>query len=251
MPGVDLVQRRDLGMHYVAVSVEGHYCPRNSTKERQVMCPAGRYGSVKGLGTRTVVTAHATRHDPASAAWRCEHGGERRCQHGRCWVSTWSGSLATLTRAKRTATMSQGMEMLSVEVVAQRSQPGYWCPPASVSPTQIRCGNTSVYCPEGSDSPTLAPPGFYTIEGRIVEGEHRVTHFGGQQRGNAPATPVTTVTQQQCEHTWRHICVCIFPAWGPIRLREHTFLLCRRDCGGTERAVQSPASPKFERWKSE
>ena len=56
--------------------------------------------------------------------------------------------------------------------------PGYYCPLASVSPTQKRCGNASVYCPLGSASPTLAPPGYYTILGLPVEGEHRLQDGG-------------------------------------------------------------------------
>ena len=47
-----------------------------------------------------------------------------------------------------------------------------------ISPTQKRCGNASVYCPLGSSRPTLAPPGYYTILGLPIEGEHRLNQGG-------------------------------------------------------------------------
>ena len=114
--------------------------------------------------------------------------------------------------------------------------PGYWCPPASITPIQKRCGNVrflyligvrlthpkyfyslshvctihffastssrpllrvnffffssfsfsfsllrtqaSVYCPMGSSAPTLALPGWYTVLGLPVEGEHRLQDGG-------------------------------------------------------------------------
>ena len=56
--------------------------------------------------------------------------------------------------------------------------PGYWCPPGSTTPTQRRCGNASVYCPAGSGAPTLAPPGYYTVLGLPVTGEHRLSRGG-------------------------------------------------------------------------
>ena len=28
--------------------------------------------------------------------------------------------------------------------------PGYYCPPASVDPQQVKCGSDAVYCPSGS-----------------------------------------------------------------------------------------------------
>ena len=41
---------------------------------------------------------------------------------------------------------------------------GYWCPHATISPFSRRCGSISVYCPEGSSSPIVAMPGYYTVD---------------------------------------------------------------------------------------
>ena len=35
-----------------------------------------------------------------------------------------------------------------------------------------------MYCPLGSSRPTLAPPGYYTILGLPIEGEHRLNQGG-------------------------------------------------------------------------
>ena len=39
---------------------------------------------------------------------------------------------------------------------------GYYCPSASTSQTQERCGNSTVHCPEGSALPLITPPGYYS-----------------------------------------------------------------------------------------
>ena len=173
----------------------GHYCPRNSTTKYQFKCPAGRYGSVEGLGDENC--GDGVRKTPRSClggVGGVTMAGNDAITMAAVGAPPSAGPHNNLNRGK-----ADGHEVAGYgDVVCGAGgpalcEPGYWCPPGSVSPTQIRCGNTSVYCPEGSSSPTLAPPGKYTIEGRIVEGEHRVTHFGGQQRGNAPATATTTV----------------------------------------------------------
>ncbi|GLD98198.1 hypothetical protein PINS_up006895 [Pythium insidiosum] len=46
---------------------------------------------------------------------------------------------------------------------AGRCAPGYFCPLASTNSTAQRCGDASVYCPEGSGVPTPVLPGYYTI----------------------------------------------------------------------------------------
>jgi hypothetical protein len=174
---------------------KGHYCPRNSTDERQVVCPAGRYGSVRGLGDANC--GDGARNTPRS----CVGGVGGVSMAGNDGVSMdavgappGSGPHNNLDKGRASGHDVAGYgDVVCGGGGPALCEPGYWCPPASVSPTQFRCGNTSVYCPEGAKAPTLAPPGYYTVEGRIVEGEHRVTHFGGQQRGNAPATPATNV----------------------------------------------------------
>merc|ERR1711968_32149 len=42
-------------------------------------------------------------------------------------------------------------------------QKGYWCPKESVSSTANKCGNVTVYCPEGSSIPLAVPAGYYSV----------------------------------------------------------------------------------------
>lgn len=39
---------------------------------------------------------------------------------------------------------------------------GYYCPEASSSPTQIKCGNASLFCPPGSAEPQHVHLGYYS-----------------------------------------------------------------------------------------
>lgn len=41
--------------------------------------------------------------------------------------------------------------------------PGFWCPLGSVSSTANKCGNVTVYCPEGSYVPLHVPAGYYSV----------------------------------------------------------------------------------------
>ena len=41
----------------------------------------------------------------------------------------------------------------------------------SISSRQNKCGNVSVYCPIGSGLPTVAPPGYYCVNGETVIGQ--------------------------------------------------------------------------------
>jgi hypothetical protein len=43
-----------------------------------------------------------------------------------------------------------------------KCHPGHYCPPASILPTQRRCGKSDVYCPEGSAAPIRAKQGYCT-----------------------------------------------------------------------------------------
>lgn len=52
---------------------------------------------------------------------------------------------------------------------------GYYCPMASVSKTQVVCGNSSVFCPGGSASPSIVAPGHYTYASTSARLELR--HF--------------------------------------------------------------------------
>ena len=57
------------------------------------------------------------------------------------------------------------VEGLSTVVCSGPCAGGYYCPPMSVTATAIACGNTSVYCPQGSDTPLIALPGELTTGG--------------------------------------------------------------------------------------
>jgi len=46
-------------------------------------------------------------------------------------------------------------------------QPGHYCPPGSASPTERKCGDSSVFCPEGSASPTRSSAGWKTTTGIV------------------------------------------------------------------------------------
>ena len=50
---------------------------------------------------------------------------------------------------------------------------GYYCPPASVSATEVPCGSTNVWCPEGSALPTPVSDGYYTMPEEDVVVVHR------------------------------------------------------------------------------
>eukprot|EP00939_MAST-03C_sp_MAST-3C-sp1_P003338 g3338.t1 len=42
--------------------------------------------------------------------------------------------------------------------------PGFYCGAGSATPTEFQCGDSKLYCPDGSSSPSVAPPGWYTVD---------------------------------------------------------------------------------------
>ena len=45
-------------------------------------------------------------------------------------------------------------------------QPGYYCPQGSVTPTEVKCGDPSLYCPTtGLSRPLPVPLGYYSLGG--------------------------------------------------------------------------------------
>ena len=110
---------------------KGHYCPKNSTSQTQFKCPAGRYGDIEGLQT------------------------------SGCSVDCFLDS------------KQDDNDMYSTTALCAESKctQGYYCPPGSISSRQNKCGNVSVYCPIGSGLPTVAPPGYYTVNGETVIGQ--------------------------------------------------------------------------------
>ncbi len=62
---------------------------------------------------------------------------------------------------------------LTQETCDGQCDPGFFCPPGSVSPTQKKCGSTEVHCPRGSYKPTQTQAGYYsTREGHYVVDIH-------------------------------------------------------------------------------
>ena len=110
---------------------KGHYCPKNSTNATQSKCPAGRYGDIEGLQS-----------DECSV---------------NCYLDTKDDDNAMYT-TNALCTESKCTE-------------GYYCPPGSISSREHKCGNISVYCPIGSGLPTIAKPGYYTVNGEVVIGQ--------------------------------------------------------------------------------
>ena len=154
------------------------------TLPRQELCPAGRYGSVEGLTdrgcSRTGVGNVALGDsggtlEPGGVGYSAGCVGEVHGVGGGGLVmhAMMGGSSGTNSDGDLTSTTTQcGNNAVAF------CHPGYWCPPGSTTPTQRRCGNASVYCPVGSGAPTLAPPGYYTVLGLPVTGEHRLSRGG-------------------------------------------------------------------------
>ena len=66
---------------------------------------------------------------------------------------------------------------------------GYYCPPGSISSRQHKCGNVGVYCPTGSGLPTVAPPGYYTVNGETVIGQISAIVSGEATRSHVLICP--------------------------------------------------------------
>lgn len=112
----------------------GYYCPSASISATEIPCPAGRYGSSFGL-TNSSCTALCP------LGYFCPEGSASpiACQNG-----------------------SYGAELgLSSSFCSGKCKPGYFCQEASISAIQFECGNSSVYCPQGSIKPITIPQGFY------------------------------------------------------------------------------------------
>jgi hypothetical protein len=50
--------------------------------------------------------------------------------------------------------------------------PGYYCPIGSTSPTQNKCGNANLFCPEGSALPRIVEVGYYSTYGAGTNGDY-------------------------------------------------------------------------------
>jgi hypothetical protein len=150
----------------------GHYTTLNSTSPIEFLCPAGRYGGVVGLINDGCSSTSATA-DSLEIGFEQANSGCLSVSHG-----IGNGGLVGHTKMGRGDGDLTSISTSCGDTFIAYCSPGYWCPPGSTVPTQRRCGNSSVYCPMGSKAPTLAPPGYYTILGLPITGEHRLNQGG-------------------------------------------------------------------------
>jgi len=115
---------------------KGHYCESGSTSATEEPCPPGTYGGEEGLEDSSCSGL-------CTPGYWCESGSEDLKQR-ECRAGQWGGA-------------GQTNEFCSGACSA-----GYYCPIASSNSKALLCGNSSVYCVEGSAEPTLVDPGFYS-----------------------------------------------------------------------------------------
>ncbi|KAL7533460.1 hypothetical protein ACHAXR_010386 [Thalassiosira sp. AJA248-18] len=127
---------------------EGHWCGEASTSGRQNKC--GRpnaYCPRESSSPIYVSEGYYTNEDDMRMSQHlCEPGFY--CQNGLkmpCEAGTYGASAG-----------------LSEKSCNGRCQAGYYCLTASISPNQFPCGNSTVYCPEGSKLPSLTKEGYYS-----------------------------------------------------------------------------------------
>jgi len=53
-------------------------------------------------------------------------------------------------------------QILTTSACSGPCSAGYYCPDASTSATQFKCGGVNLYCPQGSSQATIVTPGYYT-----------------------------------------------------------------------------------------
>jgi hypothetical protein len=130
----------------------GFYCPWSSVRPDQVVCGSVTRFCPSRSGAPTPVTPGAQSD--------ADEPPERRTRELPCPRGYYCGPDA-IARPCRAGSFGARLNETSPDCSGICSQ-GYYCKAASTSPTQFACGNTSVYCPAGSATPQLAPPGTYT-----------------------------------------------------------------------------------------
>lgn len=143
---------------------EGYYCPETSTSATQAVCgsPAvycpigsetptpvslGHYtiGKLSRQGEMQSAEDGSTRfwQAPCENGFSCVGGVKMRCPAGRFGAHPVEADFSCTGLC----------------------DPGFYCKEASSSRNQNPCGNVSVYCPEGSSSPHVVPPAYYSVNG--------------------------------------------------------------------------------------
>jgi hypothetical protein len=139
---------------------QGFYCPKDSASpiacgNQGVFCPLGSAGpTVAEKGHYTITAVEDGYGLPASTNYNhdevlcppgsyCKLGIKYPCSagfHGATFGSTDSSCDG-------------------------QCDAGYFCPPASISPQEVPCGDPGSYCPPGSSLPTSVSPGYFSIGG--------------------------------------------------------------------------------------
>mmetsp|Transcript_2593 Transcript_2593/g.3535 ORF Transcript_2593/g.3535 Transcript_2593/m.3535 type:complete len:1916 (-) Transcript_2593:156-5903(-) len=156
----------------------GYFCPEGSTSAFQFPCGgADRYcpaGSDTPLLVKVGWFTNEEAHENIRSfeticpkGYWCEAGVRRPCEAG-----LWGGT-----------------EGLSTAECSGECAPGYYCPEASISPYQVPCGNSTVYCLPKAPLPTKVLEGFY--------GTHATSYEG--RRALQDPTNATLSAQLPCE----------------------------------------------------
>ena len=136
----------------------GHYCPLSSPQA--IPCPAGTYGSTISLQTIECsgkckpgyyCPQGSTQNDQIPCAAGI-YGAEEGLQTKECSPFCEHSGAPNNTN-------SAGAKFCESRNCAS----GYYCPTASISAKQMKCGSASVYCPPSSVLPTPVSIGYYTI----------------------------------------------------------------------------------------
>ncbi len=80
-------------------------------------------------------------------------------------TGSWSGGSETSPQCQACAAGRYGSGASTDSSCAGPCQAGYWCPERSSSDMANECGDSSLYCPEGSARVTPVSSGFYSIGG--------------------------------------------------------------------------------------
>jgi hypothetical protein len=126
----------------------GSFCPIGSIKPTP--CPAGTFGATPGLSKDSCSGL-------CEPGYWCPAGSssaqERACPAGRYGVDTGLSTRECSHQCEVVADLTSDIYCQSLYCSA-----GYFCPPASFSATQARCGGAGVYCPSASALPTASLP---------------------------------------------------------------------------------------------
>lgn len=153
---------------------QGYYCPTStsvpiSCGDTNVICPTGSIAPVKiSPGEYTVL------QDPTSTTVSITSSTAYMCPLG--YFCTGDGYRIPCPKGYYGDTQGLVSNQCSGQCLA-----GYICAEGSISSTQQVCGTAKVYCPMGSYEPTLALPGFYTVNAGIYE-EYDAVHGGEATR---------------------------------------------------------------------